>query len=249
MNREFTAWKYGKDKELKYPKINSLWKRQGWHLEEGKKNNAKYQAGGQSLIIGDYAQDEFAQIKIWNVQEKIDGTNIRVIFSAEDWNLTTVFVHGRTDASEVPKHLNNYIEDHFFGRNVSALEKLMPNLDGIVLFGEGYGPKIQTGGGNYRDDVGFILFDVWSGTRWSTREEVKQIAEMLALPTPYDYGLMTEDEIIALVKSKPQSPSAIRPMELEGVICRSEPLMIRNSDNNPVMWKLKCKEFMERIYE
>lgn len=51
---------------MQYPKIHSLWKRQGWYLEEGKKNNPEYQQGRQSFIIGDYALPEFEIInKLW----------------------------------------------------------------------------------------------------------------------------------------------------------------------------------------
>ena len=225
---------------MEYPKINSLWKRHGWYLEEGKKYNPDYQAGRQSFIIGDYAQEEFGQIKKWNVQEKIDGTNIRVVMERSISEVYVTFL-GRTANADIPDHLLEHLKMCFDDLSIRKMFLLMPSLDKIILFGEGYGPKIQKGG-NYRDDVGFILFDAWAG-RWSTREEVRDIAALLKLPTPHDYGLMTEDEIVALVKSKPQSPSAIRPMELEGVICRSEPLMIANKDQRPIMWKLKCKEF------
>jgi hypothetical protein len=143
----------------------------------------------------------------------------------------------------LPAHLYKYLTQTFTPGLKELLFKLIPSATKIVLFGEGYGPKIQKGGGNYRDDVGFILFDCWAGSRWSTRQELKELAVLLNLPTPYDYGLMTEEEIIELVKSKPNSLTAVRPMTIEGVICRSEPLMIANLDNRPIMWKLKCKEF------
>jgi ATP-dependent RNA circularization protein (DNA/RNA ligase family) len=222
-----------------YPKINSLWKRQGWYLDEGKKHNRDYQAGRQSFIIGDYACDEFPMIKKWRVEEKIDGTNIRVTI----YNDSCIEFGGRTDDAMLPAHLYKYLTQTFTPGLKELLFKLIPSATKIVLFGEGYGPKIQKGGGNYRDDVGFILFDCWAGSRWSTRQELKELAVLLNLPTPYDYGLMTEEEIIELVKSKPNSLTAVRPMTIEGVICRSEPLMIANLDNRPIMWKLKCKEF------
>lgn len=49
---------------MKYPKINTLWKRE----EEANKSR---------IIIGEYALEECGLIKKWQVQEKIDGTNIR----------------------------------------------------------------------------------------------------------------------------------------------------------------------------
>jgi hypothetical protein len=220
-----------------YPKINSLWKREEWYLEKGKKNNRDYQAGKQSFIVGEYSSPEFGVIKKWQVEEKIDGTNIRVMIS----KIETSF-GGRTDEASLPANLYKYLSQTFDWNIRELLFKAMPMATQIVLFGEGYGPKIQNGG-NYRDEVGFILFDCWGGSRWSTRQELKKLATLLNLPTPYDYGLMTEEEIIQLVKSKPESRNAIRPMPIEGVICRSEPLMISNLDNRPVMWKLKCKEF------
>jgi len=48
---------------MEYVKINSLWKRQGWYFEEGKKNNPEYQKGRQSFIIGDYSEPEFGNVK------------------------------------------------------------------------------------------------------------------------------------------------------------------------------------------
>lgn len=231
-----------------YPKINSLWKRQNWYMDEGKKNNSEYQAGRQSFIVGDYADDSFGLVKQWRVEEKIDGMNIRVAawpnyaIPLTDKRGKQVKFFGRSDKADIPVPLHDYLKKTFDDEALDKLDKAMPTMYHIILYGEGYGPKIQNGG-NYRDDVGFILFDVWGCSRWSTREEVKQIAELLNLPTPYDYGLMTEEEIIALVKSKPNSPTAVRPMVMEGVICRSEPLLIKNSDNNPLIWKLKCKEF------
>lgn len=226
---------------MEYPKINSLWKRQGWYLEEGKKNNPEYQAGRQSFIVGDYAREEFGLINKWRVEEKIDGTNIRVDIS----RLSYTIFQGRTDKAEIPAVLHRRLSEIFNDFTKKEFwNKDKKKSDHLILFGEGYGPNIQSGE-NYRDDVGFTLFDCASGygNRWSSREEVKSIADFFRIPTPHDYGMMTEQEIIDLVKSKPQSPSAIRPKELEGVICRSEPLLICNKDYSPLMWKLKCKEF------
>jgi hypothetical protein len=62
-----------------------------------------------------------------------------------------------------------------------------------------------------------------------------------------EFGLMTEEEIIQLVKSKPLSLCSRNPQMMEGVICRSEPLMLfRNKE--PMKWKLKWKDF-EKDFE
>ncbi len=211
---------------MRYPKINSLFKRDG----ESKK-----------FIFGDYAQAEFDIIKQWRVVEKIDGMNIRIFIekTGEDTYKTTF--KGRNEDSMLPQnlveHLITIIKPSVI---ISAMNSIDP-INKIILFGEGYGPKIQSGG-NYRDDVGFILFDVWGGHRWSSRDEVKQLALFLGIPVPHDYGMMTEQEIINLVAGRPLSPTAIRPMIFEGVIARSEPLLRNNYTGDPLMFKLKCKD-------
>jgi len=53
----------------------------------------------------------------------------------------------------------------------------MPSL---CLYGEGYGAKIQKGGGNYiTDGASFILFDVVVGGTWLERSNVIDIAAKL----------------------------------------------------------------------
>ena len=49
------------------------------------------------------------------------------------------------------------------------------------LYGEGYGPKIQKGGGNYRKDQSFVLFDVKIGNWWLQRKDVESIAGELGI--------------------------------------------------------------------
>ena len=48
-----------------YPKINTIWKRD----EKG------------YILEGDYSAEEFKNIKEWDVSEKIDGMNMRVLYS------------------------------------------------------------------------------------------------------------------------------------------------------------------------
>lgn len=225
---------------MEYVKINSLWKRQGWYFEEGKKNNPEYQKGRQSFIIGDYAENEFGNIKKWLVDEKIDGTNIRIIYQEGK-----VRFGGRTKDAQIPCHLLDYLQSNFGDWNFS---KHFPckedeNYPFVILFGEGYGPKIQGCGGNYRDTAGFILFDVWIGGWWLQRSAVTEIADQFAIQAVPNIGIMTEQEVVEYVKSKPISLCSRIPHMMEGIVCRSEPLtLFRNG--KPIMFKLKCKEFV-----
>ncbi len=209
---------------MKYPKINSLWKR-----EAGEKKG--------KLIIGEYSLPEFCMIKQWQVQEKIDGTNIRInVYSVEHG--TEIEFHGRTDEAMMPPKLLAYLQSYF---TIDRFKKAFHTNEEIYLYGEGYGAKIQCGG-NYRKDMGFILFDVKIGSWWLKQEDVKEIAQKLDIPYAPIIGTMSEEEIITYIKSKPSSLCSETPQIMEGVIVRSDPLLLlRNGER--LMWKLKCIDF------
>jgi ATP-dependent RNA circularization protein (DNA/RNA ligase family) len=211
-------------KDMKYPKINSLWKRDPLT---------------KKLIPGEYSCDEFDNIDLWSVDEKIDGTNIRVIYKNGE-----VYFGGRTDDAQIPANLFQYLNDTFTSYTMGKafpveIDEDYPN---VTLFGEGYGPKIQSGGGNYRKDVGFILFDVVIGSWWLIRENVANIAEALDIPMVPSIGIFKKHAIIEFVKSSPKSFCSVTLQVMEGVVCRPYPLMLfRRGD--PIVWKLKCKDF------
>lgn len=223
---------------MEYPKIHSLWKREGWYFDEQCKKDSSKQAGRQSFIVGDYACEEFGNIKEWDVEEKIDGTNIRIFYKDGE-----VRFGGRTKDAQIPTHLLDYLQDTF---TPSLLRARFADKAGIgtqvILFGEGYGPKIQSGG-YYSDKVGFCLFDVKVGDWWLEKTVIRHdIAPSLGVVSPPFIGVFGEDEIIRLVKQKGDSIFAKDKHVMEGVICRPKKLMLfRNGD--PIIWKLKCKEF------
>lgn len=227
---------------MEYIKINSLWKRQGWYFDQDKKKSPDYQARGQSFIIGDYAAPEFGNVKKWHVEEKVDGTNIRIIIKPSLEVGRDLRFGGRTSNAHLPCQLLEALEDMFKPEKVFEIFKEQAESI-VILYGEGYGPKIQACGGNYRKDPGFILFDVRVGDWWLKREDVKIISERLQVPMVPEIGIMTKEEIVEFVKSKPMSKCSHVPQMMEGIIARSDPLMLfRNG--KPLMWKLKCKEFV-----
>lgn len=108
----------------------------------------------------------------WNFTEKIDGTNIRVI-----WDGHKPEFRGRTDKAQLPPKLLKALEEMF-------PEELLEQTFGAnpaILFGEGYGAGIQKGGGNYRKDNSFILFDVYIGGWWLLFDSVEDIANSLGI--------------------------------------------------------------------
>jgi hypothetical protein len=59
-------------------------------------------------------------------------------------------------------------------------------------------------------------------------------------------GLMDVMEVIHFIKSKPMSILALHERNdapMEGVVCRSVPLVLFRNTKTPVMWKLKVKDY------
>ena len=228
---------------MEYVKINSLWKREGHDFSE-KDNQGSPCPKGKSpaaLIVGHHSEEEFSAIKRWHVSEKVDGTNVRIMWNCYPGGyqgVNDLKFGGRTKDAQIPTTLMTYLIDHF---TQVRLQSVFPGQNNVHLFGEGYGPKIQSGG-NYRPDVGFILFDVHVDGWWLKREDVKMISERLEVPMVPDLGIMTEEQVIEFVKSKPLSRCSAQPQVMEGVVCRSEPLMLYRN-KKPIMWKLKVKDF------
>ncbi len=215
--------------------MQTLWKR---HEETGK------------ILEGQYSLEEFSMINKWQVQEKIDGTNIRIRFylipacySNTMKDILAVEFKGRTDEAQIPPHLLKYLYEHFTIERLSKIFDLNKKAE-ITLFGEGYGPKIQGPGGNYREDAGFILFDIKVGDWWLTQYDVEKIAESLEIPYAPIIGRMNKEEIIEYVKSKPLSLCSRIPQVMEGIIARTDPLLLlRNGDR--LIFKLKVKDFKD----
>ncbi len=209
------------NKKLIYPKIDTLFQR----------NPNTYK------INTDQVRDPiFNLISKWEVTEKIDGTNIRIVLN--DGNL---YFLGRTEKAEIPKPLENWLFE-----NVSK-EKLLEVFEGkdVVLYGEGYGSKIQQGEG-YSPIQKFILFDIKIGQFWLKRNSIEEIATNMDLDVVPLIGEMTTDEIIELVKTGFPSKIGNYPIS-EGIIARtSTPL--QDMKNNRLIFKLKYSDFERQKY-
>ena len=91
----------------------------------------------------------------WIGTEKVDGTNIRI-----HWDGHKVEIRGRTDSAKFQGGLHEYLESQFMTNEAEYIfEQTFEDKD-VVLYGEGYGPKIQAGGGLYSNSPKFIMFDV-----------------------------------------------------------------------------------------
>lgn len=112
------------------------------------------QNNGKTLLEGQWTLPEFEYLagNVWVFTEKVDGTNIRVMF--KDGAIT---FGGKTDSAQIPAQLVARLNERFL-----PLASKMQEVFGCdaCLYGEGYGAKIQKGGWNYRADQDFVLFDI-----------------------------------------------------------------------------------------
>ncbi len=115
----------------------------------------------KTLLIGEYSLPEFEYLQnnIWEFTEKVDGTNIRI--GVNDGKLV---IKGRTDSVQIPTFLLGTLMDMFDPKLIVDTLDFGKSGSDICLYGEGYGAKIQKGGGNYKSDgTNFVLFDVRVG--------------------------------------------------------------------------------------
>ena len=212
---------------MKYPKIQTLWKR-----DPNNKNR---------IIPDELSKPEFDNIKTWIFTEKIDGMNTRVTYKN-----SIVRFDGRNEDSQIPSNLYAVLSSIF---TREKFESSFPPVGDkpapieIVIFGEGYGPKIN-GGGLYRDDAGFILFDVWIDGWWLDYNNVADIATKLGIQSVPNFGIGTIDVGIGIVKSAPNSMIAKHPKVIEGIVARSYPLVLFR-DGDPLMFKLKVRDYTD----
>lgn len=180
-----------------------------------------------------------ATIREWDVTEKIDGTNIRVMLSEAG----EVSFGGRTNAAQIPADLVQYLIRTFQQDKLRSAMWIDGTPVQAVLFGEGYGPGIQKGGGLYRSDKSFILFDVLvAGKWWLDREAVGDVASKLGIDTVPYLGRMTLDQIVDLVRYP--FTSQYGTAMAEGIVARPiETLFDKRMER--VIIKLKTKDFVE----
>lgn len=181
---------------------------------------------------------EFLKDASWDWTEKVDGMNVGVV-----WDGYRVSYQGRTENSQIPTRLLDKLNEVFGTPEAEQIFEEQFGDRNVILFGEGYGNKIQGVGHKYiPDGVGFILFDLWIGGNYQPRESVECTARSFGIPFVPVVGHGTLDEAVEFVKEHPQSTLGDLPME--GVVCR--PMVeLRDRCGNRVITKIKWKDFKD----
>lgn len=207
---------------MEYTKIPNIFKREEF--------------GKYRLIEGEYATAELEYLANipWVWTEKVDGINIRII-----WDGHAVSFGGRTDKVQIPKNLMNRLNELFGGTNKEEIFEQNFGETPIILFGEGFGEKIQKGGGLY-GPVDFILFDVFCDGMYLKRESIEDIANVFNIKTVPIVNVGTLPEAVEFIRQHPQSN--LRNAEMEGVVCR--PIYeLSDRTGKRLIVKIKCRDF------
>jgi len=224
--------------QITQPKIQGVFKRD----EKGK------------FIMGEFARPELEYLKdnVWNFTEKIDGMNMRVVWSPSTTGINNgnpmVSFFGKTNNAQIPGDLIEILTEMF---PVEQMLEVYPDTP-MVLFGEGFGPGIQKGSG-YGEKKDFALFDVFVPADpsvskrgwWLQNKDIMDVAEKLDCPTVYPSERVVLTKMIGVfVCSDHESHVSAfgdnKPME--GVVGKpAVDLMSRSGER--VMVKLKFKDF------
>lgn len=188
----------------------------------------------KSLLEGQFTLPEFEYLKdnCWTFSEKIDGTNIRII-----WDGEKVSFGGRTDNAQIPTFLLIRLQELF---TVKILKKVFQDTK-VILYGEGYGNRIQKVGKLYLSDTtDFILFDAKVAEIWLERHNIEDVAKKLDIDIAPIVGEGTLHEGIDMVRKGFQSQRGN--LIAEGIIMRPKvELFTRNGDR--VIAKIKHVDF------
>lgn len=219
-----------------YPKIQTVFKRD----EETHK-----------VIEGEYSLPEFEYLKnnLWVFTEKVDGTNIRVM-----WDGKKITFGGKTNNAQIPPFLIKKLEEKFMSqidlfKNVFAPKE--NTVEGgeitVCLYGEGYGARIQKGGEKYiPDGVDFILFDIKIGEWWLERENIEDIGQKLGIEVVPIIGEGTLIDLVDYGKlgfiSKWDTAKNQQEFMAEGVVARPK-IDLWNRKGNRIITKIKYKDF------
>lgn len=187
----------------------------------------------KTFLEGQWARPEFGFLadSDWVWTEKVDGTNIRV-----HWDGEHVRFGGRTDNAQIPAFLIEHLQDKF------TPEIMASSFDGeATLYGEGYGARIQKGGGNYREDPGFILFDVYCGM-WLQRDSVEDIATKLDIPVVPIVGRGALADAIKFAREGFSSQCSHVSRLAEGLVMRPR-VELLDRQGRRIITKVKTKDF------
>jgi hypothetical protein len=198
--------------------------------------------GNKKLIEGQWRNPIVAYLKNmpWVWVEKIDGTNIRVQWDGHTFNFA-----GRTDKAEIPKLLLARLQEIFLNDKMEQMFEQLFGETEVIVFGEGYGVKIQKCGGDYLQDRNdFRVFDIMVNDTYLDLSDVVDICNKLGLHMVHMISTGTLLEAVEFIKQKPISTHG--KCIMEGLVCRPW-VRIYDHQGKRIIVKIKVKDFEEDV--
>uniref|UniRef100_A0A6H1ZD39 Putative RNA ligase n=1 Tax=viral metagenome TaxID=1070528 RepID=A0A6H1ZD39_9ZZZZ len=191
----------------------------------------------KTLLIGEFSLLEFEYLRNnqWIFTEKVNGTNIRIMFNGGE-----ITFGGKTDNAQIPAFLVKKLQERFLNQSDKFIEKFGLDPIEVCLYSEGYGAKIQKGGGNYRQDQDIVLFDVKIDKWWLQREDVEDIAKFFNLDIVPIIGEGTLEEMVEKVKCG--FNSIWGDFTAEGIVARPK-IELKSRNGLRIITKIKYKDF------
>ena len=249
-----------KRSENTYQKINTIFKRDSRNL---------IIVGDYSDREVEYLKDlpwlAFEKIDGTNIRLEV---TIEIVYSEANEEGThqllgvnfKVDYKGKTDNAQIPPALRKHLEENYPLEKILAAWGLKPfipyeewkdhkweTIDDIptkwIIYGEGYGANIQSGGGYIRNGVSFIVFDSKVNDLYLEWDSTKDIAEKLNAPTVPFIGKMTIEEAIDVVATGFKSTIAEdKNLDAEGLVLRPE-VPIYDRMGRRIITKIKTVDF------
>lgn len=196
--------------------------------------------GTKKLIKGKFRDKtvEFLKDNEWICTEKIDGMNIGIV-----WDGHTVSYQGRTERAQIPAALLDSLNECFGGSiNEELFEQKFGEMQ-VILFGEGYGRRIQVKRG-YKSKPKFILFDVYLPEQdlWLERASIEDIAQTFNIEAVPIVMRATLQEAVDFVKTKPKSVLN-DDINMEGLVCKPA-VDILSIVGKRMIVKIKVEDFI-----
>jgi len=208
---------------IKYHKIHTVFKRDP---------NNKH----KTLLEGEFSLPEFEYLQNneWVFSEKVNGENVRIKFDGKK-----ITFGGREDNAQLSAILINKLIEMFLPK-LNLFKEMFKDAN-VCLYGEGYGKKIQKVGYLYRNDQGFVLFDIRIGDWWLKRSDVVKIALDLGIDVVPVIGSGTLWDMVELCRKGFNSNWG--DFLAEGIVARPA-IELKARNGKRIITKLKHKDFI-----
>ena len=202
------------------------------------KTETLYNRGDDFKVTDKFRKPEFGLIKDWTFYEKVDGTSVILHY---EQLLTNSTFYGRTARSKFNSNQSRFMVYALRRTHEAAVSILATHmLASLDVYAELVGPDLQGNPymfGGYR----LYVFDMRVNDKnWLDSSNVENNCAILGLDSVPFMGVESTHYISELVRRG--FTSAIRAVESEGVVMRTDPLLYDNRGNR-IVAKLKHSDF------